>query len=178
MAITDFNENEAEYSCYRCDTDGDGTDELIAFEKDGRGTISYVHMMVEGENGYVFFNSQYMDDVRFLHYFNMSLPSLLWGRCFDDSTGTVNLQIYMLDRLSFIWPTLQTAYASTRTFRISEPHLLYRNEQHPDIHIVQDYLDDVIYDVILCKQGEKIHFMGMNGSIGMRSGLLYDDTAL
>ena len=55
MAITDFNENEAEYSCYRCDTDGDGTDELIAFEKDGRGTISYVHMMVEGENGYVFF---------------------------------------------------------------------------------------------------------------------------
>ena len=88
MAITDFNENEAEYSCYRCDTDGDGTDELIAFEKDGRGTISYVHMMVEGENGYVFFNSQYMDDVRFFTLFQYESAFYYGASCFDDSTGT------------------------------------------------------------------------------------------
>ena len=58
MAITDFNEMSPEYSCYRCDTDGDRTDELIALRKRRKRTISYVHMMVEERMG-MFFNSQY-----------------------------------------------------------------------------------------------------------------------
>ena len=38
-------------------------------------------------------------------------------------------------------------------------HLLYRsNEQHPDIHIVQDYLDDVIYDVIYANRAKNTFY--------------------
>ena len=177
MAITDFNENEAEYSCYRCDTDGDGTDELIAFEKDGRGTISYVHMMVEGENGYVFFNSQYMDDVRFFTLFQYESAFYYGASCFDDSTGTVNLQIYMLDRTIFHLANITDSICFNRTFRISEPHLLYRNEQHPDIHIVQDYLDDVIYDVIYANRAKNTFYGDEWEYRNEERPFLYDDTA-
>ena len=161
MAITDFNENEAEYSCYRCDTDGDGTDELIAFEKDGRGTISYVHMMVEGENGYVFFNSQYMDDVRFFTLFQAALmipqePSICRYTC--------------LTGLSFIWPTLQTAYASTGP-SVFPNHTFCTAMSSILIPILFRIISMMSYMTLSMQTGRKIHFMGMNGSIGTMSGL-------
>lgn len=158
MAQYDFKENEAECSYYRCDTDGDGTDELIVFEKDGRGTVSYVHMMVEGETGYVFLNSQYMDDVRYFTLFQYESAFYYGASCFDDSTGTVNLQMYMLDRTIFHLANITDSICFNRTFRISEPSILYRNEQYPDIRMVQDYLDDAIYDIIYANRAKNTFY--------------------
>lgn len=158
IAVFDFSENESKYSYYRCDTDGDGTDELIAFERDGRGTVSYVHMLVEGEEGYVFLNSQYIDNVRFFTLFQYESAFYYGASCLDDSTGTVNLQIYMLDRTIFHMANITDSICFNRTFRISEPHLLYRNERYPDIRVVQDYLDDVIYDVIYANRAKNTFY--------------------
>lgn len=170
MAITDFNENEAEYSCYRCDTDGDGTDELIAFEKDGRGTISYVHMMVEGENGYVFSTASIWTMSGFLHYFNMSLPFIMGQAVLMIPQEPSICRYTCLTGLSFIWPTLQTAYASTGP-SVFPNHTFCTAMSSILISILFRIISMMSYMTLSMQTGRKIHFMGMNGSIGMRSGL-------
>ena len=150
-----FNTDRSGYVFYGCDTDGDGIDELIAFEKDGRGTSSYIYMLTKGEEGYTYLNSNYLDDVRLFSLFQYENAFYYAASCYDDSAGTVNLQMFMLNRNFFKLSNIVDSICFNRTFDISEPDLLYRNENHPDIRLVQDYLGDILYDVVYANRAKE-----------------------
>ena len=119
-----FNTDRSGYVFYGCDTDGDGIDELIAFEKDGRGTRSYIYMLTKGEEGYTYLNSNYLDDVRLFSLFQYENAFYYAASCYDDSAGTVNLQMFMLNRNFFKLSNIVDSICFNRTFDISEPDLL------------------------------------------------------
>lgn len=63
--------------------------------------------------------------------------------------------MFMLNRNFFKLSNIVDSICFNRTFDISEPDLLYCNENHPDIRLVQDYLEDIIYDVIYANRAKE-----------------------
>lgn len=159
-----FDRDDTEYICYRCDTDGDGIDELIAFEKDGRGTSSYIYMLIKGDGGYVYFSSNYIEDARLFLFFQYENAFYYAASCINRYTGTLSLQMFMLNRNIFKLSNIADSICYTRIFEISEPHLLYRNEIYPDIRPVNDYLEEAIYDIVYASRakntfcGDELYF--------------------
>ena len=106
----------------------------------------------------------------FLRYSNMSLPFIMGQAALMIPQEPSICRYTCLTGLSFIWPTLQTAYASTGP-SVFPNHTFCTAMSSILIPILFRIISMMSYMTLSMQTGRKIHFMGMNGSIGTMSGL-------
>lgn len=140
--------NKPDYVFCRIDTNGDGIEELIAFEDTDQNSYSYIYMLAAGVDGYTYIGIKNIENVRSYSFFQYENYFYLAASCENPYTGIENLKIYLLNYDIFDLYNLKDTICFDWQFGIPAPTPLYRNESYADISMVQDYLNEIVYDVV------------------------------